>query len=451
MANEKHARRPWIFIIVFAAIIVYIIVVLITTFTRNKSALIYEVANGSVTESMVVSGIILRDEKVFNATESGNIEYYQSSGAKVKVDDIICSVDKTGEFSERLKHDAGNGGPFSDEEKFQIHSLLSAYRTKYEAVGFEGIYETKAGMNSIFLSSLKELIKTDIDGAAENSDDSFSIYNTDTAGYVIYSSDGFEDITVDNISEDMFDPERFLSVGSGVKRRIQAGEPAYKIITGDNWNIYCRINPEIVKTYDLENVKACTVKLNKAGAASRANFELKHLNGEPYALISLNKYVMSYAGDRFMDFEIYFGESAGLQVPNSAIVESPYYKIPRNFLTKGNNSNASGFIVEENGGAVFKEVDVDFNSTDYVFVKPDQIIGGSTLIMTDSDERFEVSETQPVKGVYLVNSGYAVFKAIDVIKDNKEYSVLNESTSGVKHHDRILLNASGYKEGDVVY
>ena len=451
MANEKHARKPWVYILIFAALIAYIIIVLITSLTKSKSALVYEVTTGSVSESLVVSGIILRDEKVFNASESGNIEYYQSTGSKVKVGDIIYSVDTDGEVSERLKEYAGNGEPFSDEEKFQIHSLLSSYRTKYEAVGFEGLYETKAGMSSIFLNSLKDLIEENGDEMSGNVSGSFKIFNTDTAGYVVYSSDGYENLTIENITEDMFNPRNFKSSGAGVKSRIEAGDAAYRIITGDNWSVYCRLTPETVKSYDLENVKAVTVKLNKAGTTARANFELRHINGNPYALISLNKYVMNYARDRFRDFEIYSGESAGLQVPNSAIVESAYFKIPKDFLTKGNNSNEEGFIVDNGGNAVFTEVDADFKSTDFVFVKPDQIKEGSELIKPDSDERFRVSETQPVKGVYLVNSGYAVFKAIDIISENKEYSVLNENSSGVRHHDRILLNASGYKEGDVVY
>ena len=451
MANEKHVRRPWIILLIFAAVIAYIIVVLVTSFTRNKSALIYEVTKGNVSESLVVSGLILRDEEVFNAEDSGDIEYYQSSGSKVKVGDIIYSVDKTGDAAELLKNYAGNGEEFSDEEKFQIQSLLSEYRMKYKDVGFEGLYETKAGMSSIFLNSVKELVSGNGDETGVNLGDSLKFCNTDTAGYIVYSSDGYEELTADNVTEDMFDPDKYTSSGAGVKRTIEVGEPAFKLITGDGWNIYCKLTPEIVKEYDLENVKAVTVNLPKAGTTSRANFEIIHKDGAPYALISLNKYVMNYARDRYADFEISTGESSGLQVPNSAVVESDYYKIPGSYLTRGNNSNAEGFIVENESGAVFTEVEQDFKNADFVFVKPDQIKEGSVLIMPDSDERFKVSETQKVKGVYSVNTGYAVFKAIDVISENKEYSVLNENTSGIRDHDRILLNASGYKEGDVVY
>ena len=441
MSSEKQVRRPWVVILIFAAIIAYIIAVLITSFIGRKNTSVYTVTKGSVSESLVVSGLILRDEEVFNASESGDIEYYQSSGSKVKVGDIIYSVDTTGKASERIREQSGEGEAFSEDERFQIHSLLSSYRSKYEATGFESLYDTKAGMSSIVLNSVKDLI----------SGDDLQLFSTDRAGYIMFSSDGYEGLKVDDISGDMFDPDKYPGTAKGVKSKIEAGECAYKIITGDGWNILCRITPETVNEYGLKDIKAVTVNLGKAGTSSRANFELIEKEGELYALISLNKYVMNYAGDRYAEFEISTGEDDGLQVPNSAIVTSKYYKIPKGYLTRGNNSNAEGFIVEKDSGAVFTEVETEFNSSEDVFVKPDKLKAGTVLIMPDSDERFTVSETQDVKGVYLVNSSYTVFRAVDIISSNKEYSVLNENTSGVRLYDRVLLNAEGYKEGDYIY
>lgn len=465
MSGEKHVRRPWVIILVFAAMIAYIIAVLITSFTGKKDIGIYKVTKGSVAESLVVSGIILRDEEVFNASESGNIEYYQSSGSKVKVGDIIYSLDRTGEATEKIREYTGNGEGFSEDERFQIHSLLSSYRSKYEATGFESLYDTKAGMNSVVLNSLKDLItgnKKEAEQTGENvsateeeklsiAGDRLQLFSTDKAGYIMFSSDGYESLSAEDITSDMFDPDRYPGTAKGVKRKIESGECAYKLITGDGWHIISKLTPETVSAYDLKGVKAVTVNLNKAGTASRANFEIIDKDGELYGLISLNKYVMNYAGDRYAEFEISTGEDEGLQVPNSAVVTSEYYKIPRAYLTSGNNSKSEGFIIQNGDGAVFTEVEAEFNSSEDVFVKPDKLQAGSVLIMPDSDERFTVSETSDVKGVFLVNSGYTVFRAVEIISGNNEYSVLNEATSGVKLYDRVLLNAEGYKEGDYIY
>ncbi len=451
MANEKQVRRPPVIFLIFAAIIVYIIVVLITSFTGKKSTLVYEITRGSVSESLVVPGIILRDEKVFKSDESGYIEYYQSSGSKVKVGDIVYSVDRTGEASELIREYAGTGEAFSDEEKFQIHSLLSDFRSNYETIGFEGLYETKAGMSSILMNSVRDLVAEGENEESKVSGDSIKFVETDTAGYIVFASDGYEGLKADEITNDYFDPDKFQAKTTGIKKNIEAGETAYKLITSDGWSVLCKITPETVEEYGLKDKKAVTVNLTKAGTESRANFELIQKDDGLYALISMNKYVMNYARDRYADFEISSGETSGLQIPNSAIVTAEFIKIPRDYLTTGNNSKAEGFIVENGSGAVFQEIETEFKSTDHVFVKPGNLKEGTVLVMPDSDERYTVAETETVKGVYQVNSGYAVFKAIDVITENKEYSVLNETTSGVGLYDRILLNAGGYNEGDVVY
>lgn len=451
MANEKQVRRPWVILLIFAAIIAYIIMVLITSFARKKDTLIYEITKGTVSESLVVSGLILREEKVFNASESGEIEYYQSSGSKVKVGDVIYSVDKTGEAAELIREYAENGEEFSEDEKFQIHSLLSGYRSNYDAVGFEGLYDTKAGMSSIVMNSVRALISSDKDGDEDALGNSLRFFETDAAGYIVFSVDGYEYLNRDEITQDLFDPDKYHHASAGIRSYIDSGDPVYKLITSDGWSVICKLDPESIENYGLTDKKAVMVNLSKAGTTSRANFEIIEKDGVEYAMISMNKFVMNYARDRYADFEISTEESSGLQVPNSAVVTAEFIKIPREYLTSGNNSNSNGFIVETEGGVSFKDTEIEFNSSDHVFVKPDKLTEGTVLVLPDSDERYTVSETQAVKGVYQVNSGFTVFKAIDVISENNEYSVLNETTSGVGLHDRILLNAEGYNEGEEVY
>jgi RNase P/RNase MRP subunit p30 len=55
-------------------------------------------------------------------------------------------------------------------------------------------------------------------------------------------------------------------------------------------------------------------------------------------------------------------------------------------------------------------------------------------------------------GVYCVNSGFTVFKVAIVLKQNDEYFVLKNNVSkGVELYDRIVLDASKYSEGQLIY
>jgi hypothetical protein len=57
-----------------------------------------------------------------------------------------------------------------------------------------------------------------------------------------------------------------------------------------------------------------------------------------------------------------------------------------------------------------------------------------------------------LKGVYNVNKGYAVFRRIEVLEENKEYAVIKKGTEqGVSLYDHIALNASLASESSVIY
>ena len=69
----------------------------------------------------------------------------------------------------------------------------------------------------------------------------------------------------------------------------------------------------------------------------------------------------------------------------------------------------------------------------------------------DSDEQYTLSKTAKLKGVYNINRGYAVFRQIDIIDQNEEYSVLQTGTSyGLSLYDHIALNGNEISEGELI-
>ena len=53
----------------------------------------YEVGQGTIATNHVYRGLILRDETVVYAGQSGYINYYIKNGQKVSVNDIVYSID----------------------------------------------------------------------------------------------------------------------------------------------------------------------------------------------------------------------------------------------------------------------------------------------------------------------------------------------------------------------
>ena len=108
-----------------------------------------------------------------------------------------------------------------------------------------------------------------------------------------------------------------------------------------------------------------------------------------------------------------------------------------------NKQVVSKFIEAE----VYKKTDTlcyirksDFNVSD-VITMPD-----------DVSKRYIVGTVEKLKGVYCINTGYTVFRVVDIIEQNNEYYVVKKDTThGVSVYDHIILDAEKYSENQMIY
>ena len=77
---------------------------------------------------------------------------------------------------------------------------------------------------------------------------------------------------------------------------------------------------------------------------------------------------------------------------------------------------------------------------------------GDILRAQDSATTYQIGETVPLQGVYCINKGYAVFRKIQIIDQNAEYSIIKKQTQyGISQYDYIVENASTVSEEDIVH
>ena len=76
-----------------------------------------------------------------------------------------------------------------------------------------------------------------------------------------------------------------------------------------------------------------------------------------------------------------------------------------------------------------------------------------TLRLSDAFEReTDAPEIELVCHVYNINKGYAVFKQIDILYQNEEYSILKKGTDyGISLYDHIALEGDSIEENDLVH
>ena len=454
----KYKRRPKAAVLIFAVILIYVVCFVVMYMSKSKVQT-YEVDTGELTTNATFTGIALRSEQVYASAYSGNINYYQREGSRVKKGDTLYTVDETGRVAEILSQYTKAGeNSLSAQSLASIKSSLNNFRTGYNGNNFYEIYDLKTDINGTVLEAINESVMQNLESIIEStgSQNLFQTVSAQQTGIVAYYLDGYESLMPNDITADSFNKSGYSKQILKSEELIVANSPAYKLITSEDWDIMIPLTQEDISAYDLNNKTSITIKIKKDNLTTNAGFSVINQDGRYYGKISLNKYVIRYASERFLDIELAASNKNGLKIPVSAITENEFFTIPKEYLTTGGNSNSYGFICEqyENGQLVTQFIAADiYKSTDtLVYVSKEEFSAGSSIVKTDSSERFVVGPTEKLKGVYCINTGYTVFKLVDIIDQNNEYCISRKGVShGISVYDRIVLNAERYTVNQMIY
>ena len=461
MAGKKvvrYRRRPKAAAIIFGIVLVYIIC-FISIYVSKAKVQTYEVEVGSLMNNASFTAVALRQEEVYNSSYSGDINYYQREGTRVMTNDTVYTVDETGRVSEILaQYTSGEGNKLSDENLAVIKNTLTNYITEYDDNDFSAVYDLKSDLNATVLQSINENIMANLDSivTSTGSQDLFKTVKAEKPGIVVYSVDGYEGVTEETIGNVDFKKESYDKQNLKTEKLIAANDSAYKLITSENWTLMFPITQTDIDKYSLSSKDTISIKFTKDNITGTFPFKIVNNGKNSYGRITLSKYMIRYATERFLDIEIIVSGKSGIKVPVSAVTENEFYKIPKDYLITNGEKGNYGFFVEKNNEGqmtqVFQDVDIYKSTDDCVYVKKSELTAGTSIIKMDSNDRFVVGPVEKLKGVYCVNTGYTVFKLVEIIDGNNEYYIVKQSLShGVSIYDRIILDADKYSGNEMIY
>lgn len=466
-ANQKRkkvinvrSRRPInIDKVFFGAVAVYICVVCYMGLTSEHIAG-YEVEAGTLTENHTYTGFAVRPETVYYADTSGYVSYYARAGERVSGASLIYTIDERGETNELIQQNAQEAD-LSDEDYSAIRSEIRSYTEEYSDLNFSDVYAFQTSVESSVMDLQNQSMLESLEEAGE--DAMFSRVYAGGIGILEYYMDGYEGITVDTLTEDMLDEDTYER--QDLKKDIvQAGEPVYKLSTSEKWSLIVPITEEEAAEYQEEGTEYMEVEFTRDHTTAWADFSLIQVGSTTCARLDFNNSMVRFADLRYIEVEFMVDDEAGLKIPNTAIVEKDFYLIPKAFLVE--EGDEQGFLREvydENGQASAEFVNMTLYSEDeeYYYVDPretDSVTGeeklpiGSYLILTDSQERFQVGMTGTLQGVYNINKGYTQFRQIKILSQNEEYTLVEEGTSyGLTVYDHIVLNGETVDEDEIIY
>lgn len=461
MAKNKKVvryRKPFhlnIGLIIFGIIFIYMMFYIFSYFTTKHTS-VYEVIYGTIVVNNSYRGLALRSEEIVFSDHSGDINYYIKDASKAGVGDLIYSVDSDGAIASQINQANEDAASLDKESLDKLETKISEYSNSYRSNAFYEIYTFQDDLNSELSEVLSTGALNSIADAVTAAEGNSTFYKGTAAkdGIVVYYTDGFEDVTTENFTAEMFDESQYKKENLKERTKVEQGEAAYKLITNDNWNLVIPVSNVTARQF--LDASTISIRFKKDGTEIRAPFRQIEKKGELYLVLELPHSMVRFATERYVEVEILFDEENGLKIPNSAIASKDFFTIPMEYFQKGNNSDEEGVIVrrtDKRGRTTdeFVAATVYFTTEYAYYVDNEYLSDGDVILKPNSKETYTIHETAKLDGVYCINKGYAVFRHIDVIYQSDEYSIIRHGTDyGISLYDHIALDGSTIIENAVV-
>ena len=269
--------------------------------------------------------------------------------------------------------------------------------------------------------------------------------------------DNYETVTKDSITKDLFNTEKHQATTTRTSDMISTNTPIYKLVTSENWSIIINLTDELYQKLTGKNIIEFSILKDDFKISAPISLYQNPLDLSFYAEITMDKYLSNYLDERFLDIELHLETTQGLKVPLSAITTKDFYLVPMSYFTTGGNSDEKGLIREEydkytgDVKLIFVPTDIYNQDDTYGYVDTNQFAPNTWIRSTDGN-RFQLSMTNKLTGVYNVNMGYAVFKRIEVLYQNEAYCIVDKNTSyGLSLYDHIALDSTTAIEQKIIY
>ncbi len=462
-AKIKKYRKPLnlnIGMLIFGVVFIYVVICVVMYF-QTSHIVRYEVKEGSLATNNIFRGVVIRDETVVTATKAGYVNYYACEGERVAKNDLVYIIDETGRLNEYLEDASLGENTLDEKELTEFRSEIVNFQHGFDEKNYDSIYDFKVSLsNTVMKLANVNMLESIEDMSSASGVGAIQYCNAPLTGIVAYWVDGYEDLTPDMVTAELFEREK---EGEYVKNQMvsnalmAAGDPVYKVSDNENWSIIVPIDVE--RGVEMEAEGYVKVRFLKNQYESWGAAKLLHNgDGNSYLQLSFTNSMLTFMNDRFLDIELIIHDETGLKIPNSSIVEKEFFLIPEEYIITNGSEGSEGVIRQcylEDGTISTEFIATDLYSFDgdtkEYYLDTDILGTGDILHKTDSQETYTVSRRATLIGVYNMNKGYADFKQIHILYQNEEYSIVKANTKyGLNVYDYIVLDAASVSDDQFI-
>lgn len=448
--KRKHMN---IGIVIFGIIFVYLIATIIMYITAPHIT-VYEVRQGSILKDNAYTGLAIREETVVHTDVSGYVNYFAEDTSKVRIGTNVYTVsDEKLVFEDTVSDEEIH---LTEEERNLLVRKIQSYNNQFQENDYAVTYQLKndlqSSLDKIASHSKTEQLQTMLSSGQYAG---LTVKTSVKDGIIVYSMDGLEELTLNNVSSEHLKKNNYKKTEFTNNCQISAGEPVYKLVTNDSWQLLVEINNETREI--LSEKKSVKVNFKKDNQEIYAKVSFLEDKQTPILCLSFDSSMVRYVSERYLDIELILEDETGLKIPKSAETSKDFYIVPNSFLTLGGNTNNDGVMRQQkdsDGNLIteFLQVTVYYEEDEMIYLDPNAFDEGDILLKPDSTETYQLHEKRSLNGVYCINKGYAVFKQIKKLCESDDYYIIEEGNSfGLSNYDHIALNSQNIKENDVVF
>lgn len=401
--NQRKSKRSRIsfgfMLLVF--ILIYLIAIIISQ--ANKSKIYsYQVLEGSLAVSSIYTGIAIREEIVYNSSNTGYINYFAREGEHVGVGDLIYTIDESGAMDELLNSENGGDNTLSNEDLADLKSDIIQFSSNFDPVNFADTYDFLYSMDGNILKLTNMQLLSEISDVNRGSySDLIQLNNCAKAGYVVYNVDGYEDLTLDSIQAETFEQTDYEKEQLINNSLVGTGDAVYKIIPSEEWSIVIPLEEE--RALELQDEDYVKIRFLSNQLELWAEFQVLQKPDGYYGVLTMNKSIVSFCTERFIDIELITSPEQGLKIPLSSIVYKQFYLVPVEYAVEEGENNTCRFskkIFLEDGtvSTVEIEIEVYAKQDGYYYVDDTQLKPGDYLILPILLDRSDGTNGIPSSG-----------------------------------------------------
>lgn len=218
---QKYKRKGHLNIgtILFGIIFVYLVFTVLIYFTKDRVS-VYEVREGSILKDRNLTGMVLRKETVVNAEKSGYVNYFVDDAQKVALGTNIYTITSS-KLETQTDQDSNEEVSLNADEWNSILLKAQGFNESYSPEEFKTASNLKSEVTAILQNNTTQSRVAQLNSILQSGN--VDAFQSPDDGIVELSVDGYENLTTDNITDEMFDRQITVSQSFQAIRRLMQG------------------------------------------------------------------------------------------------------------------------------------------------------------------------------------------------------------------------------------